>query len=158
MDPDLGDSASTARPQAVKLEAPHMSKAERLHRWADNLELHRRLVLIDNAALGTRDEWFSTRADGSPLSVAFEDWAFRAEGLQGDRVRDALAFFDVSENEIQRIVSSSDYGRRTIRAAVAAERVRALAEQAEDSRVPQIGILVSGAAVAAVFGWRSSPS
>lgn len=131
-----------------------MSKSERLHRWADNLELQRERPLepLDDAALRPRGEWSSTRADGSPLSVAFEDWAFQAEGLRGARVGDALAFFDVSEDEMQRIIDSSNYGSRTIPAADAAERVRVLAEQSERTMVPHVGVVVAGASVAAVLG------
>jgi hypothetical protein len=129
-----------------------MTKSERLHRWADSLELHKQLELIDDAAHRRRDE-FSARAESSPLTVAFDDWAFQAEGLRSDRVGDALAFFDLSEDEMQRIVGSSDYGRRTVQAAIAAVRVRALAERAESTTLPQVGVLVAGASVAAGLGW-----
>lgn len=140
--------------EAVRVGAPHMSKSERLHRWADDLELHgaQPLQAVGDAASGAEGGWWSARADGSPLSVAFEDWAFQAEGLQGDRVGDALAFFDLSEDEMQAIIGSSGYGGRTIPAAVAAERVRALAEQAGGATLPHVGILVAGASVAAVLG------
>jgi hypothetical protein len=67
-------------------------------------------------------------------------------------VGDALAFFDLSEDEVQRIVGSSDYGRRTVPAAIAAARVRAFAERDESTTVPQVGVLVVGASVAAALG------
>jgi hypothetical protein len=143
VDKNLGRSAS--------LETPHMTKSERLHRWADNLELRKKLELIDDGAHWTRDE-SSARAGSSPLTVAFEDWVFQAEGLRSDRLRDALAFFDLSEDEMQRIVGSSDYSRPTLPAAIAAARVRALAEQDESTTVPQVGVLVVGASLAAALG------
>ena len=129
-----------------------MTKSERLHRWADNLELRKQLELIDDAAHRRRDE-FSARAERSSLTVAFDDWAFQAEGLRSDRVGDTLAFFELSEDEMQRIVGSSDYGRRTVQAAIAAVRVRALAERAESTTLPQVGVLVAGVSVAAGLGW-----
>lgn len=131
--------------------AQRMSKSERLHRWADHLELHgaQPLEPVDEGASG---ELISARADGSPLSVAFEDWAFQAEGLRGDRVADVRAFFDISEDEMRRIIGPSGYAGRTVAAAVAAERVRALAGQAESTTLPRIGVLVTGASAAALLG------
>lgn len=151
MNKGLDHSASEADLQSANVGTPHMSKSERLHRWADDLRLlgAQPLQPVDEGASGG---WPSARADGSPLSVAFEDWAFQAEGLQGDRVGDALAFFDISEDEMQHIIGSSGYGGGTIPAAVAAERVRALAEQSEGTTLPHVGVLVAGASVAAVLG------
>lgn len=128
---NLGRSESDAGLQAVSLEVPPMTKSERLHRWADNLEMRSQLEENEDAAPWTGGEGFSTRADTLPLSIAFEDWAFRAEGLRSDRAADALAFFDLSEDEVRRVVGSFDGGGLTIPVAVAAERVRALADQAE---------------------------
>jgi hypothetical protein len=152
MDKGLGPGASEA---GASLGVPPMSKAERLHRWADSLELQQQLQLAasDDAALCTRDGGCSTQADSSPLTIALEDWALRAEGLRSDRLGDAIAFFDLAEDEMRRIVGHSDHNRRTVPAAVAAERVRALAERAESMTVPQVGVLVTGASVAAVLGW-----
>lgn len=85
VDKGLGLSASEAGPEAMSLGVPPMSKAERLHRWADSLELQKQLQpeANDDAAHRTRDGW--SQADSLPLTVAFDDWAFQAEGLQGDR-------------------------------------------------------------------------
>jgi hypothetical protein len=127
-----GRIATATRLQVVTQETPDMSKSERLHRWAANLELSEQLTSIDDVARGARDRRRSTRGDSSPLTLAFEDWAFRAEGLRSDRVPDALAFFDLSEDEMRSIIGSFDHGGRTIPVAVAAQRVRALAEEAED--------------------------
>ena len=144
VDKGLGPSASEVGPGTMSLGVPPMSKAERLHRWADSLELQKQL---QREAFSTRDGGCSTQVESSPLTVAFEDWAFQAEGLRGDQVGDARAFFDLSESEMQRIIGSP-YGSRTIPAAVAAKRVRALAEQAEATTTPQVGELVAGGLVA----------
>ena len=147
----FGARASEAALQAVSV-GPQMSKSERLHRWADNLELRTQLDPTEDGGFPARHQRLPTPAASSPLAVACEDWAFRAEGLQGDRVGDALAFFDLSEHELQRVVGSRDDGRRTVPAAVAAERIRALANQAEGPTVPLAHVLVTGASVAAFLG------
>ena len=149
MDKGLGPSASEAGSEAMSLGVPPMSKAERLHRWADSLELQKQLQREENAdaALGRRDGWCATQTDSSPLTVAFEDWAFQAEGLRSDQLDDALAFFDLSEGEMQRIIGSF-YGSRTVPAALAARRVRALAQQAEATTAPPVGELIDGDTVA----------
>lgn len=147
---DLG-GASEGNVEAVSpAAAQQMSKHERLRRWAADLELRgaQPLALVDDAPNGA---WCSARADGSPLSVAFDDWAFQAEGLQGDRVEDALTFFGMSEDEMRRIVGALDHGQ-TIPAAVVAARVRALAEQAGSPARPHVGVLIAGASAAAVLG------
>jgi hypothetical protein len=149
VDKGLGPSASEAGSEAMSLGVPPMSKAERLHRWADSLELQKQLQREANAdaALGRRDGWCAMQTDSSPLTIAFEDWAFQAEGLRSDQLDDALAFFDLSEGEMQRITGSF-YGSRTVPAALAARRVRALAQQAEATTAPQIGEPVAGSSVA----------
>lgn len=137
----------------VLRESWRMSKGERLYRWAELLELEEEqlLRLVDGAQPGTGIDGRGGRADNSPLSVAFEDWALRAEGLQSDCLEDAAEFFDLGEDEVKSIVAASHRGRRTISAPAAAERVRRLAMQAEDAPSPQAGMLAAGASVAAVL-------
>jgi hypothetical protein len=153
LDKGLGPSASEAGPHVVTLRAPHMSKSERLHRWADSLELRKQLQreAIDGSTPRIHG-WFSTQADSSPLTAAFEDWAFQAEGLGGDVPGAALAFFDLSEGEMQRIIGYSDHGGRAVPVAAAAERIRALAQQAEARTVPRVGVVVVSGFIAAVLG------
>lgn len=122
-----------------------MSKCQRLHRWAELLDLEEEQTL--RLVGGAQGE----RADNSPLTVAFEDWALRAEGLQGDRVADAVEFFDLAEDEVQGIVGASHCGRATILAPAAARRVRRLAVQAEPRPVPRAGVLATGASAAALL-------
>ena len=138
---------------SASLGTPHMSKSERLHRWAESLELREQLQLeaFDDATPRIYGG-FSTQADNSPLTVAFEDWVFQAEGLRGDALGTALAFFDLSKGEMQRIIGCSDHSGRTIPAAAAAKRVRALAKQAEARTVPRVGVVVVSGFIAAVLG------
>jgi hypothetical protein len=151
VDQGLDPSATEAPLQAVSV-APQMSKSERLHRWADIVELRDQLDLTEDGALPARHERLPTPTDSSPLTVAFADWAFQAEGLEGRQTRDALAFFDLSEDELQHLVSPLDDGCRTLPAAVVAERIRALADRSEGTKVPYAKVLVTGASVAAVLG------
>ena len=153
LDKDLGSSASGAGLQVVSLGTSPMSKSERLHRWADSLELQKQLQreALDDVTPRIYG-WFSTPADSSPLTVAFEDWAFQAEGLRDDALGTALAFFDLSEGEMRRIIGCPDHSGRTIPAAAAAERVRALAQQAEARTVPRVGVVVVSGFIAAVLG------
>jgi hypothetical protein len=142
------DPSATEAPLQTASVAPQMSKSERLHRWAEILELRNRLDLTEPGALAATN----VPLDSSPLTVAFEDWAFQAEGLEGAQAHDVLAFFDLSEDEFQRIFGPLDDGCRTLPAAVAAERIRALADRSEGTTVPYAQVLVAGASVAAVLG------
>jgi hypothetical protein len=153
LDKGSGPSASEAGLRDVSPGTPGMSKSERLHRWADSLELRKQLQLeaIDDAPPRTYGR-FSMQAESSPLTIAFEDWAFRAEGLRGDALETALAFFDLSEEEMQRIIGCSDHSGQTIPATAAAERVRGLAKQAEARTVPDVGVVVVSGSIAAVLG------
>ena len=141
----LDPSATEAPLQAVSV-APQMSRSERLHRWADQLDL------TEDGVLSARDEFLPPSAASSPLTIAFEDWAFQAEGLEGGRVADARAFFDLSEDEFQRLVGPLDDGCRRVPGAVVAERLRALADRSEGATVPYAHVLVAGASVAAFVG------
>ena len=147
----LDPSATEAPLQAVSV-APQMSRSERLHRWADILELRTQLDLTEDGVLPQRNEFLPPSAASSPLTIAFEDWAFQAEGLEGGRVADARAFFDLSEDEFQRLVGPLDDGCRRVPGAVVAERLRALADRSEGATVPYAHVLVAGASVAAFVG------
>jgi hypothetical protein len=135
---------------AILRESWRMSKGERLHRWAELLELEEEqpLRLVDGTDTGSRADERGGRADNSPLTVAFEDWALRAEGLQSDCVTDAAEFFELAEDEVKSVVAASDHGRRTIPAPAAAERVRRLAFRAERAPLPPAGMFAAGASVA----------
>jgi hypothetical protein len=108
-----------------------LTKCERLERWAEVLEREggRRLKTLFEIEYLSRTERATLRADDSPLSVAFGDPQLRAEGLAGDTVGDAIAFFEVSEMEMHRILCFCCHGE-TMSANAAAARVRAAAVRA----------------------------
>jgi hypothetical protein len=110
------------------LRARPLSKRERLERWAWALEREgrRRLKTLVEIEYAPPTRRAAFRADNSPLSVAFSDPRLRAEGLAGDTVGDATAFFGISERQLHQILCSCYHGD-TISAKAAATRVRVAA-------------------------------
>jgi hypothetical protein len=70
------------------------------------------------------------RADDSPLSIAYKNLFLRAEGLAGDTVGDAIAFFGISERELHDILCYCHHGK-AMRSTEAAARVRAVAARTQ---------------------------
>jgi hypothetical protein len=130
-----------------------MSRRERLERWAELLERqpNRRLSTIEGTEFGSRREREAKRADRSPLTVAFEDPALRAEGLRGDRVGDAVEFFDLSHDEVHRLVCNCHYGQ-TVPPGIVATRARMMARQDERTTLSSRGMVIGGLSAAAALG------
>jgi hypothetical protein len=103
-----------------------LSKSERLEHWAEALDREgaRQLNTLFEIEYAPPAERAAVRVDDSPLSVAFNDARLRAEGLSGDTVGDAVAFFGVSEMELHDILCFCYHGE-TMAADAAAMRVRA---------------------------------
>jgi hypothetical protein len=110
------------------LRARPLSKCERLERWAEALEHEggRRLKTLFEIEYARPAKRAALRADDSPLSVAFGDQRLRADGLAGDTVGDAIAFFGISETELHNVLCFCYHGE-TMSAEVAAVRVRVAA-------------------------------
>ncbi|WP_162917445.1 hypothetical protein [Dongia deserti] len=108
-----------------------MPKRERLERWADALDRERGRLLktLFRVEYVLRARRMALRADDSPLSIAYKNPFLRAEGLTGDAVGDAMAFFGITERELHDILCFCHYGE-AMRASEAAERVRAVAAHA----------------------------
>ena len=128
-----------------RLRFSPMSTRERLERWAEALERQRgrhlrTLFEIEYAPPGERE---AVRADDSPLSVALEDARLRAEGLGGDTIGDALAFFGISETELHAILCYCHHGE-TMAADVAAMRVRVAASRAGGGRSSGVASMYGG--------------
>lgn len=104
-----------------------MSRRERLDRWAEILEQEpeRLLRTLDEIEWKPEAERRSMRADDSALTVAFTDPVLRSAGLLSDRFGDAVAFFQISEQDAH-IVLCSCHGGETMRAEEAARRVRGI--------------------------------
>ena len=107
---------------------PHagsLSKRDRVEIWAEALEREggRRLRTLFEIEYAPADMRAGLRADNSPLSVAFSEPRLRADGLAGDTIGDAAAFFGISEETIHNIVCFCHSGE-TMSAETAAARVR----------------------------------
>jgi hypothetical protein len=103
-----------------------MSKRQRLKRWAEVLEREgsRRLTTLRAIEYAPPEKREALRADDSPLTVAFNDPRLRADGLAGDMVGDATAFFGMSPMQLHAILCACHHGA-SISAETAAERIRA---------------------------------
>src|ERR671910_1782769 len=125
-------------------QALAMSRRDRLERWAELLaqQPERRLRAIGGTEFGTRRERRAKRAGDSPLTVAFEDPVLRAEGLRGDRVGDAVDFFNLSEGDVHHLVCYCHFGQ-TVSAGAVAARLRMMARRAELPALPA-SYLVAG--------------
>jgi len=110
------------------LQSRPLSKRERLELWVEALEREggRRLRTLFEIEYAPAAKWAGMRADCSPLSIAFGEPRLRAEGLAGDTIGDAVAFFGISEMELHNIVCFCHSGE-TMSAETAAARVRTVA-------------------------------
>ena len=136
------------------LQARPLSKRERLETWAEALEREggRRLRTLYEIEYAPTDRRARLRADDSPLSVAFGNPRLRAEGLAGDTIGDAAAFFGISESEIHYIVCFCHSGV-TISADTAAARVRyALAREVEHKPIRALWVVGGVMAVLTAIG------
>ena len=106
-----------------------LTRRERLERWAELLDRdpNRRLSTLGEIEFTPRAERPSMRADNSPLAVAFEDPVLRAAGLRSDRLGDAMAFFQISEDGAHYIMCACLFGQ-SMSAGTAAARVRSLGQ------------------------------
>jgi hypothetical protein len=133
------------------LSARQMSKAERLDCWAAALDREgdRQLNTLFQLEYLPSARRAQLRADESLLSVAFADPRLRAEGLAGDTMGDAVAFFGVSERALHDIVCFCHHGP-AITARTAAAQIRNAARQHQGIRPVLAGAVVAGS-IAAVL-------
>jgi hypothetical protein len=118
----------------ISTKAPiTMSRRERLARWRDLLarEPARMLKTFEEIEFRPAAQRAALRADNSPLSVAFADPVLRGEGLKGDTLGDAMAFFNISEHQAHRVVCSCLNGR-SMTAGQAAKRVRGVMNRSHE--------------------------
>lgn len=70
----------------------------------------------------------AARAHYTPLAVAFSDVNFREEELAGDRLGDAMIFFDLTDRQAHRLFCNCHYAYPAEAPAIA-RRVRAMANR-----------------------------
>lgn len=117
---DLADLKPLAR-------TPVLLRRERLDRWAELLEekADRLVATLEEIESKQASERRALRADGSAITVAFNDPLLRSAGLLGDTFGDAVDFFELSEHDAHMILCSC-HGGAVMRAEDAARRVRGL--------------------------------
>ena len=121
-----------------------LTRRERLKRWAELLERDPAIWLrtLDQIEFQPKAERPSMRADGSPLTVAYNDPVLRAAGLESDRLGDAMRFFELSEYEAHRVLCYCMHGR-TVEGRAAASVVRSICWMG--SRRSPLSVLTVGA-------------
>ncbi|PBB24013.1 hypothetical protein CK228_28985 [Mesorhizobium sp. WSM4312] len=104
---------------------PFMTRQQRIERWAALLEKDPDRCL--GALTGTehlkREARDSSRCQGSPITVAFDDPVLRELGLRDDSYGEAKRFFELTDWQLHSIVCSCHVGT-TFKAQWAAARVR----------------------------------
>ncbi len=114
--------------EVLEFKQGFLSRRERLDRWAELLERQpkRRLRSLGEIEFTPEEKRPELRSDESPITVAFEDPILRADGLKGDRLGDAMEYFDLSERSAHRLLCSCMNGW-SMEAGVTARKVRRIA-------------------------------
>jgi hypothetical protein len=120
------------------------SCSERLDRWVELLEQYEdgELELLTDIEHVPMPSRAALRRNQSPISVAFADPQFRAEGFAGDSYGDAYKFFGVNHGRLHGIVCYCHYRSSRISPKEVAGRVRQVAIRAQwvDRMLGRIGL------------------
>jgi hypothetical protein len=109
---------------APAAESDWAARRRRLERFATLLERRRTPVrLFSTMECYPRRERLALRQPDSPLTVAYQDLQFRREGLAGDRVGDAIAFFNLSLSEAHALLCDCRYGAFSLSGETLAQRI-----------------------------------
>jgi hypothetical protein len=101
----------------------------RLQRFATVLERHEGPVNpLSRIEYLPRPQRLMTRADDSPLTIAYRDTELRAEGLASDRLGDAMTFFDLSPGEAHHLLCDCHY-MGMVTPQIVAARARTIAQR-----------------------------
>jgi hypothetical protein len=112
----------------AQVEAPILSRRDRLQRWADLLsrDPHRRLEALSRVEFCAVHERALLRGENTPISVAAADPMLGEAGLHGDTLGDAQAFFELSAAEAHYLLCDCHYVGQ-MNAEGVAQRIRAVA-------------------------------
>lgn len=106
----ISDIAKVARISSDTPVSPRVLRRDRLERFAALLEQRKGPVrLLSRLEYLPRAERVLLRADNSVLTVAFEDPAFRAQGLKSDRFGDVTEFFHLTSSEAHHLFCDCHY-------------------------------------------------
>lgn len=102
----------------------------RLERFAGLLDqCEGRLRLLSRIEYTSKPVREAMRVSESPLSLAYADPVFRAQGLTGDSLGDVMRFFALNWTETHRLFCDCHYGSMAVGSRAIAERVRAVAKK-----------------------------
>ncbi len=108
--------------------AMRVLRRARLERFAGLLDMHEgELQLFSGIEYMSSVHREAVRVDNSALALAFRDPMFRAEGLAGDRLGDAMRFFALTAGETHLLLCDCRYGARSVAAQRIALRAREIA-------------------------------
>jgi len=131
----LTEIAGSARVSRAAGIPPRARRRERLERLAALLDGHQGPIrLLARIEYLSAEQRARLRADPSPLTIAFKDPIFRAEGLKSDRLGDAMDFFALSEGQAHHLLCDCHYADAVTPAMIAA-RARAVARKPTLSEV-----------------------
>jgi hypothetical protein len=104
-----------------------MSRIERLERWAQLLERDpaKRLKTLRETEYQPESVRTLLRADGSAITVAFQDDVLRDAGLKNDSYGEAKRFFELTDGQLHEVICYCHLGD-SVSAATAARHIRAV--------------------------------
>jgi len=107
-----------------------LSRRERLERWADVLMQDPKRILrpLYRLEFMSAQERMLARGDGTPLALAYADQVLREDGLTGDRVGDAMVYFDISHRDMHFLVCAC-HCQGDMTAANVAAQIRSMANR-----------------------------
>jgi hypothetical protein len=122
-----------------------MSRGERLERWAELLEQNpgRRLSTLHQTEYQPTAARAAMRGDGSPISVAFDDPVFRAAGLENDSYGEAKRFFELTDEQLHKVICYCHFGA-TVNAATAAYHIRKLLARRQGGMLARLREMLVG--------------
>lgn len=104
-----------------------LSRVERLERWAVLLEFrpNQRLSTLHQTEFQSAELRAAMRAEGSALTVAFDDPYLRGSGLADDSYGEAKRFFELTDRQLHRMICYCHFGA-DVSAGITARYVRGL--------------------------------
>ena len=125
----ISDVAKSARFSSQFAGPSRSLRRERLERLANLLDAHEGPIRVLKRMEHLSDaDRAMLRADPSPLTIAFQDPVFRAQGLVSDRLGDARDFFALSEGQAHHLLCDCHYPE-AVTAGMIATRARAVARR-----------------------------
>lgn len=123
-----------ARIAPIGAEDTGSLRRRRLERLASLLDEHKGpMRMFSFIEFVPYKERLTLRQERSPLAIAYGDLEFRRQGLAGDRIGDAVAFFELSAREAHALLCDCGYlaeiAPMRVTPGMVAERARTLARK-----------------------------